>query len=335
MRRSSVVGVAARSRDAAAGAFAVAQADSDGRPSRGHADRARGRDLRREPVLRPLLRDLPGRDQPAGPAAFTAQAGHARGQRADPGAARAPTRTRTTRRRIDRSECRSPATTTTTTAPSRRRSTAARWTSSSRTPAAAAARTRRSSWTTTTATRSPRCGTIAQHFAMSDRTSARPSGRRRSARSTSSAATRTACSTVALGESGTMIANAQPALDDCSAGKGAGLATFSGRNIGDLMNAAGRHVGLVRGRLQADVAGRPTATRSARATQRTPRARASTTTSRTTSRSSTTPRPPTGTTCRRPRWPRSASTDAGQPPVRPHATSTPRWPPATCRRSRS
>ena len=36
-----------------------------------------------------------------------------------------------------------------------------------------------------------------------------------------------------------MIANAQPALDDCSAGKGAGLATFSGRNIGDLMNTAG------------------------------------------------------------------------------------------------
>jgi phospholipase C len=42
-----------------------------------------------------------------------------------------------------------------------------------------------------------------------------------------------------LGEGGTLIANSQPALDDCSAGKGAGLATMSGRTIGDVMNAAG------------------------------------------------------------------------------------------------
>jgi phospholipase C len=44
---------------------------------------------------------------------------------------------------------------------------------------------------------------------------------------------------VGLGENGTMIFNSQPALDDCSNGKGAGLATMSGRNIGDLMNDAG------------------------------------------------------------------------------------------------
>ena len=67
----------------------------------------------------------------------------------------------------------------------------------------------------------------------------RRSGRRRSARSTWSPATTHGVQPAGLGENGTMIFNSQPALDDCSASKGAGLATMSGRNIGDLMNAAG------------------------------------------------------------------------------------------------
>ena len=113
-----------------------------------------------------------------------------------------------------------------------------------------------------------------------------------------------------------MVGNSQPALDDCSAGKGAGLATFSGRNIGDLMNAAGVTLGLVRGRLQADLRAAGGDAVCAGST-RTPPARASPTTSRTTSRSSTTPRPPTAHHLP------PTSVDAigidrpGQPPVRP------------------
>ena len=48
-----------------------------------------------------------------------------------------------------------------------------------------------------------------------------------------------------------MIANPQPLLDDCAAATA--TYAFSGQNIGDLMNTAGVTLGLVRGRLQADV----------------------------------------------------------------------------------
>ncbi len=63
----------------------------------------------------------------------------------------------------------------------------------------------------------------------------------------------------------------------------------------------GRHLGLVPGRLQADV-GRERHGRVLPRATRTSAEHRSPTTSPTTSRSSTTPRPPIRTTCRRPRW---------------------------------
>ena len=50
-------------------------------------------------------------------------------------------------------------------------------------------------------------------------------------------------------ENGTVIGDPDPALDDCGARR---RSTMTGKNIGDLLNAHERHLGLVPGRLHAD-----------------------------------------------------------------------------------
>ena len=50
---------------------------------------------------------------------------------------------------------------------------------------------------------------------------------------------------------GTVIGDADPQFDDCSSPKG-GLLAMSGRNVGDLLECEGHHLGLVPGRIPAD-----------------------------------------------------------------------------------
>src|SRR3954471_9624572 len=80
---------------------------------------------------------------------------------------------------------------------------------------------------------------LAQHFAMSDAHFGTTFGPSTIGAINLVSANTHGVQQAQLGEGGTLIANSQPALDDCSAGKGAGLATMSGRTIGDVMNAAG------------------------------------------------------------------------------------------------
>src|SRR4051812_35078104 len=80
---------------------------------------------------------------------------------------------------------------------------------------------------------------IAQNFAMSDRHYGSTFGPSTIGAINLVSANTHGVQQVQLGEGGTLISNSQPALDDCSAGKGAGLATMSGRTVGDLLNAAG------------------------------------------------------------------------------------------------
>jgi phospholipase C len=94
-------------------------------------------------------------------------------------------------------------------------------------------------------------------------------------------------------ENGTMIADPDPAFDDCAAGS----ARMAGKNVGDLLTAKGVTWGWFQGGF------RPTSTSGGKAvcgsSHRTSAAAGSPTTHPTTSRSSTTPRPPTPITCRR------------------------------------
>ena len=289
-----------------------------GRPAAGDADQARGRDLRREPVVRPLLR-RPTRTPPTRPGSPRSRAaGDADGQRPDAGDCC-----------NDQPEL----------ASSRAGSTAPRPVTCDHNHNYGAEQKAFNGGAMdkfventdggSCARQDDRHGLLRRQHAHRD-VELRPElrderpplrldvrARRRSARSTSSAATRTASARSALGENGTMIANSQPALDDCSAGKGAGLATHERPQHRRPDERRRRHLGLVRGRLQADALGGQRRRGLRRDAQRTPPARTSPTTSRTTSRSSTTRRPPTRTTCRRRSVAKIGSDRPGQPPVRP------------------
>ena len=109
-----------------------------------------------------------------------------------------------------------------------------------------------SSWTTTTATRSRRCGTYAQHFTLNDNSYNTQFGP-----STPGAINlvsgQTNGAVVHGGSSGnvangTLVGDAEPLFDQCSNAStplnpdgtpGGVTASFTGKNIGDLMNAKG------------------------------------------------------------------------------------------------
>ena len=303
-------------------------------PPPANPDQARRRDLRREPVVRPLLRHLSGRDEPP---------------RASRASTAAPERRRST---VSRRPCSPP--TRTRQNPRAPRSLRGRdlrpqpqlrrraeglqrrpMNSSPRTPAAAAAPTSAIVMAYYDGnTRHRRCGTYAQHFAMSDRHlrhDVRPVDDRRDQPHQRQHARG---QQPQLGRGRDDDRQLPAGATTTARWHGRRLATFSGHNIGDLMNAARRHLGLVRGRLQADVVGsqrrrglrRHAAQRRRRGRRRLPPAPRAVPVLRLDRQ----PAPPAADLGRRDRHHRP-----GQPPVRPDATSTPPGRPATCRRSRS
>ena len=238
-----------------------------GRPAADDADQARRRHLRREPVVRPLLRHLSGRRQPARAAAFTGSIGTPTIDGLDTGPARQPTRTPPSR-----AGSTAPRPSPATSEPQLRRRAEGvqrrrdgqvrrehRRRRLRRTPAIVMAyydgNTVTALWN------------YAQHFAMSDsalRHHVRPVHDRRD--QPRQRATPTASAPPARVENGTMIANSQPASTTAARRR---RGHDERQNIGDLMNAAGVTWGWFAGGFRPTV-GANGATRSAPARTRTP-----------------------------------------------------------------